>query len=1327
MAPTSDLAAAPAAPPRLLQACFQAAAARWPEQLAVDVPPGPDRDLRRTATYADLSARAHTLAALLRPRLGSDAIVALHLSRDTPDLYAAQLAVLLAGGAWTCIDPAFPDDQVQAILDDAAPAAILADAAGAARLRGLRLGTDLVVDTAAFLATAPAAATIAPAPWQHAHSLAYLIYTSGTTGKPKGVMIQQAGITSLVTGDLAEFGLGPGDRVAQGSSAAYDSSVEETWLALASGATVVVMDDAAARLGPDLVPWLREERITVFCPPPTLLRATGCEDPATALPDLKLLYVGGEALPQDVADRWGQGRRLVNGYGPTECTVTALRTDIVPGRPITIGHPVPGLRAWVLNEALAEVPPGQSGELCIGGTGLARGYRNDPETTTLKFLEHPTFGRIYRTGDLALRGPDGAHHYLGRMDTQVKLRGYRIELEAIEARLVEHMGVRAAACTVQGEGARQTLVGFFVPEDPGIVPLGEHLKAWLRHSLPAYMVPGHLAPLAELPVTVGGKLDRRRLPQVRTAGEALEPGEPPRDATEAALARAYREALALAADAPIHADFFNDLGGDSLGAALLVSLLREDPATAAVTVRDIYEAPTIAELAPRLQASQRSPGKGLGDGAPLPRTRAQPPGPALALHTLCLLATLALGAPLTYLLTFRLLPALAQRLGLVPLLLLAPLLSALGLALWAPLSLAYAVLVKRLLIGRYQPLTAPVWGSFHTRNWMVQQAVRLVPWGLFTGTGLHAAALRALGARIGQRVHIHRGVLLLRGGWDLLDIGDDATLSQDVALQLVDLEAGQIKVGPITIGAGATLEVRASVDAHSEVGAGACLTALSHLPAGSRIPAGERWHGIPAQPAGRVPEAPALPPGTQGTSLAFTCRMLAARLALAMGLSLPADLLFVALALGSEWTLETALDGLASPTTIILLVLSVPLTLLTQALAAQALGPVEPGVLGRWSPAYLRVWLKSGLVDAAGQWLSGTLFWPFWLRLAGMRIGPGCEISTIIDVVPELVEIGPETFFADGIYLGGPRIHRGTVTVDHTVLGRNTFLGNHAVILAGQALPNDILLGVCTVADAAAIRPGSSWFGHPPFELPRREVVVFDRSLTHDPSTLRYLTRVFWEALRFTLPVFPALVFLGWVAAVTKLEASLPPAAFLGVALPLLTLATTAIMVLAILALKWLLLGRVRPGTHALWSCWCSRWDFLYVAWGFFGRGLLTTLEGTLWLTWYLRAMGMHIGARAVLGPGFAQVVDPDMISIGDGATVQAMFQAHTFEDRVLKIDHVQIHEGASLGHGTVPLYGAVIGAHADVAPHSVIMKRERLLPGESYSGAPTRVRSSES
>src|SRR5262249_2655818 len=157
------------------------------------------------------------------------------------------------------------------------------------------------------------------------------------------------------------------------------------WFALAAGATLVVMDDTTTRLGPDLVPWLRRERITLFCPPPTLLRATGCDHPDLELPELRRIHVGGEALPTDVAERWARDRCLVNDYGPTECTVTALRGRIRAGEPITIGRPVPGLQAWVLDETLQEVTDGTPGELCLGGVGLARGYRGQPELTARKF------------------------------------------------------------------------------------------------------------------------------------------------------------------------------------------------------------------------------------------------------------------------------------------------------------------------------------------------------------------------------------------------------------------------------------------------------------------------------------------------------------------------------------------------------------------------------------------------------------------------------------------------------------------------------------------------------------------------------------------------------------------------------------------------------------------------------------------------------------------------------------------------------------------------------------------------------------------------------
>ena len=325
--------------PFLLHEFFERTARQWPERTALDIPPGNERRERRLLTYGELESRSETLACFLRTLVADECVVAILLPRHSEHLYISQLAVMKAGAAYTCIDPSFPDEQVRSVLEDSDSIALLTDEAGRAHAK--RVG---FADTRIFNVAEPMAETqtsmLAPPSWLTARSLAYIIYTSGTSGRPKGVMIEHGSIANLVASDLEEFGLSSDARIGQSSSASYDSSVEEIWLAFASGATVVVMDDETARLGPDLVPWLQRERITVLCPPPTLLRTTGCGDPETALPDLSLLYVGGEALPADIADRWAKGRRLVNGYGPTECSVTSFRETILAGEPVTIGRPV---------------------------------------------------------------------------------------------------------------------------------------------------------------------------------------------------------------------------------------------------------------------------------------------------------------------------------------------------------------------------------------------------------------------------------------------------------------------------------------------------------------------------------------------------------------------------------------------------------------------------------------------------------------------------------------------------------------------------------------------------------------------------------------------------------------------------------------------------------------------------------------------------------------------------------------------------------------------------------------------------------------------------
>jgi non-ribosomal peptide synthetase-like protein len=1318
--------------PALLHAFLAEAAALYPDGTAIEVPPARTRPERQAMTYAELVALTDRLALHLAPKLDAERIVALLLPRTSPMLYVAQIAVLKAGGAYTAIDPSFPDDRIAEVLEDADAVAVLTDAAGAGRLGPVAGAVPLLLAAELAVQEPPAGAAF-PAEVRP-DQLAYVIYTSGTTGKPKGVMVEHRNVSNLIASDIAEFGLTPADRVIQGSSAAYDSSIEEIWLALAAGATLVVMDDEAARLGPDIVEWLRRERATVFCPPPTLLRSSGCRDPEAALPELKLLYVGGEALPRDIADRWAKGRRMVNGYGPTECAVTCLRGDIVPGGPITIGRPVPGMEAFVLDDALQPVREGEQGELCMGGAGVARGYRHREDLTAEKFVDHPTCGRIYRTGDLVHREPDGNLFYHGRIDAQVKIRGYRVELGEIEARLAALPGVRAAAARLQDANGVPELVAYVVPGEGADSLDLEDLRTQLASTVPSYMVPRRIGALPELPTTVGGKLNRATLPPMTFTADAAPTRDmvPPATALETALAAAFADVLNHPHGVSVEDDFFEDLGGDSLSAALLVTLLREEGAADWITVSDIYAGRTVRALAAMgEEANAASAAAAPHVATALVREGKARPALAGLIQTAWLVGELSFGAWVSWAVAWELFPLLFAKLRLVWFVLLTPFITVVGVALYLPISVGFTLLVKWLAIGRYRPVRAPVWSPYYLRHWVTVQSARLIPWPMLAGTVFHNAVLRLLGARIGRGVHIHRGVHLHRGGWDLLEIGDNVTLGQDSHVGLVELDRGDIVVGPIVIEADATLQTRAAVEHDCRVGAGSVIAPLSVLNAGGTIPPGELWDGVPARRVGTAPPAP--PVTSTGVVLgpvAHGLVTLAAEGAATMVGALPTGVLALVLCrlLGVHtntiwsWIYDPKFDLGVLAVVFGVTVIGLPARLVWSALMIRAMGRVEPGVIDRWSLAYIRVWLKSAAVFYAGQWLSGTLFWKQWLRLAGANIGEKCEISTIFDVTPELVTIGAETFFADGIYLGGPEITRGTVELTPIVLGRNTFLGNHAVIPAGEVLPDDILIGISTVAHASEIAAGQSRFGRPSFDLPRRQVVEMDRSLTHDPSLIRYCNRVFWELLRFVLPVGPLLATVLWYKLLVDGSDGTTDAQFAFIVIPLAALAPLAALLAAVTVAKWLLIGRVKPGQHALWSCWASRWDFVFVVWARYANAILQQLEGTFLLTAYLRLMGLKIGKRAVLGPQFSQVVDPDMIEIGDGATVTAFFQAHTFEDRVLKVDRVRIMAGATISAGTVPLYGCLVGEGAHVGPGSVIMKQESLLAGLSYQGVPLKV-----
>ncbi|MFT7616830.1 MAG: non-ribosomal peptide synthetase-like protein [Planctomycetota bacterium] len=1316
--------------PVLLPNLFRYVASTYPSVLAVDIPPSSGRSNRQTLTYRELDYNAMSIAAGLRPLVSRECVVPLVLGRESIHLLSAQIGCMLGGGAYASLDPTLPDDRLAFMLKDCDAPAILTERRFAEHVLRLTDKPNSILVVEDLLQQFGIGDYQGEPPWYGPNSLAYIIYTSGTTGRPKGVMIEHKSVANLIHTDIARFGLGVGDRVAQGSSPSYDSSVEEIWLALSVGATVVVLDAETTRLGPDLISWLRDEKIAVFCPPPTLLKTTGCTAPGEVLPDLRLLYVGGEALDQDLARTWGTPFWLENGYGPTECTVTSLRCRVDPNVPVHIGSCVPGLKAHTLNEKGEQLPQGTEGELCLSGVGLARGYLNLPEETSKRFQVHPALGRIYRTGDLVREEATGNYSFLGRIDTQVKIRGHRIELEEIETHSARCEGVSQAACRLQGPRGKEFIVAWIVPDDWHSLPAIEDIRRYLAEQLPSHMVPQRFDFVRELPRSVGGKLARKALPEILVESKADQDFEPCGGEMEALVEHAFDVVLERSGPLSAVAHFFNQLEGDSLKAAMVVSKLRENSETSSVTVKDIYQHPTIRQLATNLVSNndERSASKDQHRAKPEVReSKQRKPYLAALVQASWMLLNLSMAGPLVWFSLFKIVPWLLAEFSIGVLIVLVPFLSVAIALVLIPIYFGFVVLMKIALVGKYTQRRAPVYGGFYLRHWIVQRLVGLLPWGLMSGTVFQNFALRCLGARIGKRVHIHRGVNLLQGGWDLLELGDDVTLGQGASVRLVDYVDGELHLAPVVIKAGATVDTRAGVCGNATVGAGAYLEALSVLRNGESMPAGELWDGVPAHHVGNAPARSTLDrSGEMGPVVHGVLSIIMAFLF---------NLIFLLPWLGAIWLSARVWDigsdevirWIAQPEVgsefvwlmILLAFVGAPLGLMAQALFCRLLGKIETGCVSRWSFTYILVWTKTGAVDAANNVLSGTLFWPMWLRLSGMKIGRNSEVSTIIDVVPEHIEIGTESFFADGIYLGGPRIHQGRVDMRRTKVGSNTFFGNHAVIEAGSELPDDILLGICTKSHDA-IRQGSSWFGHPVFELPRREVITMPREVTHDPGFYLFSQRLFWETMRFALPLFPLATALLWFVFVSGRLAGGVTAQVLFVDIPLLGAAMALTRCLGVLVLKWALLGKIKPGQHGFWSSWCSRWDFLYVAWGAWARGILALLEGTPFLHWYLRAMGVRIGRSVTLSGGFAQVVDPDMIHIEDGATVNGLFQAHSFEDRVLKMDHVHIRQNATTHDGSVLLYGADIGSGSHVMHHSVVMKKERLLPDSAYEGAPT-------
>ncbi|MEG4235607.1 amino acid adenylation domain-containing protein [Microcoleus sp. Pol11C3] len=554
-------------------------------------------------SYLELNARANQLAHYLQKRgVGPEVLVGICVERSF-EMIVGLLGILKAGGAYVPLDPAYPQERLAFMLEDSSVSVLLAQSKLVEKLpphSACVVCLDSDWEEIAFHSQEKPSSSLTP------DNLVYVIYTSGSTGKPKGVLLAHRGLCNLATSSIQLFDVQPSSRLLQFASFSFDASVWEVFIALVSGATLILAKRDFLMPGSALAGLLRDEAITTVILPPSVLAVL----PAEEFPTLLTIIVGGEACSANLVARWASGRHFFNAYGPTEATVcatVALCTDGSQKPPI--GRPIANTKIYILDTQNQPVPIGEPGELHIGGVGLARGYLKRPDLTEQKFIPNPfsdkSASRLYKTGDLARYLPDGNIEFLGRIDNQVKIRGFRIELGEIEAVLSAHPIVDAVAVIDREDiPNEERLVAYIVPKKDEINQVSaKSMRNYLADHLPDYMIPSAFITLPVLPITPNGKIDRRALPAPSRRGSELEENlVAPRTPIEEVLAEIWVEVLRI--ERVGISDNFLELGGHSLLAIQVISQVR-DALGLELPLRCLFEAPTVAELAQYVETLQK--------------------------------------------------------------------------------------------------------------------------------------------------------------------------------------------------------------------------------------------------------------------------------------------------------------------------------------------------------------------------------------------------------------------------------------------------------------------------------------------------------------------------------------------------------------------------------------------------------------------------------------------------------------------------------------------------------------------------------------------------
>jgi non-ribosomal peptide synthetase-like protein len=1300
---------------------FRATVARTPKATAII-------DQSRKFSYAEADQISDQIAAeLIRRGARPGKVVGLYFTRGV-NLLLSQIAITKTGATWLPFDSETPKDRISTCLADCNAIGLLVDEDVEDRVAGIPQPVWSMSDAPFQQSlTKPLAKPKGQTPDHNA----YLIYTSGSTGTPKGIAITHRNICHYLRASNSIFGITSKDVMFQGCSAAFDLSMEEIWVPYLAGAALWVVTPEILADTENLPRRMREAGVTAIDTVPTLL-SMFAED----VESLRVIIVGGEACPPNLVDRFAKkGRRLFNSYGPTEATVVATIAELKKGDPITIGTPIPNYTAYIVDEQLKPVAAGVQGELLIGGPGIAAGYLGRPELTAEKFIRN-SFSKtapdkiLYRSGDAVALDDLGRILFQGRIDDQVKVRGFRVELGEIETAISEDSSVEHAAVVLRRDNGLDRLVAFIAPRKDSNLSIHD-LRETLRKRLPPYMVPAAFEIIAEVPRLTSGKVDRKSLRNVPLASAMA--GETQSDAgqneVEDVLIAAAKETFPGQA-IKMDDDFFTDMGGHSMLAAQFISRVRKSPLGSMITLQDMYGARTLRMVSGLLIDRGALQQTGSEARVPLraPFMRRFWCGFAQAL-ILPFILTLQAGPWLAIFISYWQLSSEDATVGGDFRYVFT------GFIAVTIFNYLFVPIAKWAVIGRTKPGVYPLWGSYYLRVWLVQRLMHLVHLKWMQGTPVMRFYLRLLGAKIGKDALIAN---IEAGAIDLLEIGDHASIGGKVIFSNARAQGDKFIIGKIKVGDDVVIGSSTVIEENVTIGNGAEIADVSSVSAGNTIPAFESWSGSPAHKIEDLNSA-AIP--VASTASTFTRSWQTALYVFLLIILPPIGVLPIVPA----FRMMDGLDGLADKFVIgplfgdlnyywYLPILALPTAaamvfftaMLIVAIRWTILPRLKPGSYSVFSGTYIRKWIISLATEVMLDTIASifaTIYMRGWYRLMGAKIGKGSEISTNLAGRYDLISIGEDNFIADDVQLGDESMRRNWMHLGKVTTGNKVFIGNEAVIPMNYIVESGALIGVKSrPPDGGRVGAKEIWFGSPPIQFPSRQTFGDNTGRTFEPKLWMKIGRGIFEAFNIALPtaifitlatigidlVGPALTNGQWSLAIIECVA--------------IVFGIDMIQLAVAVACKWIAMGVYRPTIKPMWSWWALRTEAVTVMyWGMVGETLLEYLRGTPFLPMVVRLFGVKIGKGAFLDA--TDFTEFDCVSIGDFVAFNAKvcLQTHLYEDRLMKTGRVHIGSDVTIGAGTTVLYDTKVGDGAAIGPMTLVMKGEELPSWSSWVGAPAQ------